>query len=77
MDFLKNIISMLTNSNIDLTRILSMLSQNNATPQNSESNLSNIIDLLSKFMPNTQSQSTPTNYTPLDYNEVYQSNLDK
>ena len=74
MDFLKNLISMLSNSNIDLTRILSMFGQNNSS-QNNMGNLSNVINLLTNVMQNNQ--PTPTTYKPLDYDEVYLSILDK
>lgn len=77
MDFLKNLISILSNSNIDLSNILSMFGQNISSTQNNEGNLTNIVKLLSSVMSNTQTPPVPANYKPLDYNEVYSSLLDE
>ena len=74
MDFLKNLLSIFSNSNIDLTRILSTFGQNESS-QNNIGNLSNIINLLSNAMQSNQ--STPTTYKPLDYDEIYTSILDE
>lgn len=77
MDFLKNLISILSNSNIDLSNILSMFGQNISSSQNNGGNLTNIVKLLSTVMSNTQTAPVPAKYKPLDYNEVYSSLLDE
>ena len=72
MDFLKNIISMLSSSNIDISSLLSAFGQNNSS---TPTNFSNILSLISSiFGQNTQNTSTKS-YSEINYDEIYASVL--